>query len=73
LAKVESASSKLQASHAPLCKFWTVFAVINGIRHVVPVIHGPSGCTYSAAADYKMYACEYRGVPFEPDDLHPPG
>jgi hypothetical protein len=68
LAKVESGEfvPKLQASHAPPCKFWTAFAVINGIRHMVPIIHGPSGCTYSAAADYKMYACEYRGVPFEP-------
>jgi nitrogenase molybdenum-iron protein alpha/beta subunit len=40
--------------------------VINGIRHVVPVIHGPKGCTYSVASNYKMGSCEYRGVPFEP-------
>ena len=57
---------KLQASHAPPCKFWTAFQVINGIRHVAPVIHGPKGCTYSVASNYKMGSCEYRGVPFEP-------
>ncbi len=57
---------KLQASHAPPCKFWTAFSVINGIRHTVPVIHGPRGCTYSVAYDFKMTACEYRGVPLEP-------
>ena len=57
---------KLQASHAPPCKFWTAFQVINGIRHMVPVIHGPKGCTYSVASRYKMGGCEYRGVPLEP-------
>ena len=57
---------KLQASHAPPCKFWTAFQVINGIRHMVPVIHGPKGCTYSVAGAYKMRSCEYRGVPLEP-------
>jgi nitrogenase molybdenum-iron protein alpha/beta subunit len=57
---------KLQASHAPPCKFWTAFQVINGIRHVAPVIHGPKGCTYSVASNYKMGSCEYRGVPLEP-------
>ncbi len=57
---------KLQASHAPPCKFWTAFQVINGIRHMAPVIHGPKGCTYSVASSYKMGSCEYRGVPFEP-------
>jgi len=57
---------KLQASHAPPCKFWTAFQVLNGIRHMVPVIHGPKGCTYSVAANYKMRGCEYRGVPLEP-------
>jgi len=57
---------KLQASHAPPCKFWTAFMVINGIRHAVPVIHGPKGCTYSVASAYKMGSCEYRGVPLEP-------
>lgn len=57
---------KLQASHAPPCKFWTAFAVINGIRHTVPVIHGPRGCTYSVASEFKMRSCEYRGVPLEP-------
>jgi nitrogenase molybdenum-iron protein alpha/beta subunit len=57
---------KLQASHAPPCKFWTAFQVVNGIRHVAPVIHGPKGCTYSVASNYKMGSCEYRGVPFEP-------
>ena len=66
--KVESGEMipKLQASHAPPCKFWTAFQVINGIRHVAPVIHGPKGCTYSVASSYKMRGCEYRGVPLEP-------
>ncbi len=40
--------------------------MINGIRHVAPVIHGPKGCTYSVASNYKMRGCEYRGVPLEP-------
>jgi nitrogenase molybdenum-iron protein alpha/beta subunit len=68
LEKVESGEMvpKLQASHAPPCKFWTAFQVINGIRHVAPVIHGPKGCTYSVASAYKMGSCEYRGVPLEP-------
>ena len=57
---------KLQASHAPPCKFWTAYAVINGIRHCVPLIHGPTGCTYSVSSAYKMYACNYKGCPFEP-------
>ncbi|UCH03058.1 MAG: nitrogenase associated protein [Candidatus Bathyarchaeota archaeon] len=57
---------KLQASHAPPCKFWTAFMVINGIRHTVPVIHGPTGCTYSVASAYKLRGCEYRGTPLEP-------
>ena len=68
LDKVESGDMvpKLQASHAPPCKFWTAFQVINGIRHMTPVIHGPKGCTYSVASAYKMRGCEYRGVPLEP-------
>jgi nitrogenase molybdenum-iron protein alpha/beta subunit len=57
---------RLQASHAPPCKFWTAFQVLNGIRHMAPVIHGPKGCTYSVASAYKMGGCEYRGVPLEP-------
>ena len=57
---------KLQASHAPPCKFWTAFQVINGIRHMAPVIHGPKGCTYSVSNAYKLNSCEYRGVPLEP-------
>ncbi|NPV08900.1 MAG: nitrogenase associated protein [Anaerolineae bacterium] len=66
--KVESGEMvpKLQASHAPPCKFWTAFQVLNGIRHMAPVIHGPKGCTYSVASSYKMRGCEYRGVPLEP-------
>jgi nitrogenase molybdenum-iron protein alpha/beta subunit len=68
LEKVEKGEMipKLQASHAPPCKFWTAFQVINGIQHVAPVIHGPKGCTYSVASAYKMGSCEYRGVPLEP-------
>ena len=68
LDKVESGEMvpKLQASHAPPCKFWTAFQIVNGIRHMAPVIHGPKGCTYSVASAYKMGSCEYRGVPLEP-------
>ncbi len=68
LDKVESGEMvpRLQASHAPPCKFWTAFQVLNGIRHMAPVIHGPKGCTYSVGASYKMRGCEYRGVPLEP-------
>jgi nitrogenase molybdenum-iron protein alpha/beta subunit len=68
LEKVEKGEMvpKLQASHAPPCKFWTAFQVVNGIRHMAPVIHGPKGCTYSVASAYKMTSCEYRGVPLEP-------
>jgi nitrogenase molybdenum-iron protein alpha/beta subunit len=57
---------KLQASHAPPCKFWTAYAVINGIKHCVPLIHGPTGCTYSVSSEYKMFACNYKGCPVEP-------
>jgi len=68
LEKVEKGEMipKLQASHAPPCKFWTAFQVLNGIRHMTPVIHGPKGCAYSVASNYKMRGCEYRGVPLEP-------
>lgn len=68
LTKVERGEMipRLQASHAPPCKFWTAFQVLNGIRHMAPVIHGPKGCTYSVASSYKMRGCEYRGVPLEP-------
>ena len=68
VAKVEQGEMipKLQASHAPPCKFWTAFMVVNGIRHMAPVIHGPVGCTYGVANAYKMPSCEYRGVPLEP-------
>jgi nitrogenase molybdenum-iron protein alpha/beta subunit len=68
VAKVEKGElvPRLQASHAPPCKFWTAFQVVNGIRHVAPVIHGPKGCTYSVGANYKLRGCEYRGVPLEP-------
>jgi len=39
VAKVERGEMipKLQASHAPPCKFWTAFMVVNGIRHMAPV------------------------------------
>ena len=45
LNKVESGEmiSKLQASHAPICKFFTSYYVISGIRHVVPLVHGSTG------------------------------
>jgi nitrogenase molybdenum-iron protein alpha/beta subunit len=45
LEKVETGEMipKLQASHAPMCKFFTAYYVISGIRHVVPLVHGPTG------------------------------
>ncbi len=68
LEKVEKGEMipRLQASHAPPCKFWTAYMVVNGIRHMAPVIHGPTGCTYGVANAYKITSCEYRGVPLEP-------
>ncbi len=68
LDKVETGEMipKLQSSHAPPCKFWTAFMVVNGIRHMTPVIHGPTGCTYGVANAYKLTSCEYRGAPLEP-------
>jgi len=68
LEKVEKGEMipKLQASHAPPCKFWTAFMVVNGIRHLTPVIHGPVGCTYGVGSAYRLTSCEYRGVPLEP-------
>jgi nitrogenase molybdenum-iron protein alpha/beta subunit len=49
LEKVETGEMipKLQASHAPMCKFFTAYYVISGIRHVVPLVHGPTGCPLS--------------------------
>ena len=57
---------KLQASHAPPCKFWTAFSVIKGVRNCVPLVHGPTGCTYSVASAYRLSGCNYRGLPVEP-------
>jgi nitrogenase molybdenum-iron protein alpha/beta subunit len=58
---------KLQASHAPMCKFFTAFYVINGIRHVVPLVHGPTGCPlYVSDFVRTRECCEIRGVPLEP-------
>lgn len=58
-------SSRLQASHAPPCKFRTAFSVISGINHVVPIVHGPTGCTYSVR-NVRVEGCLYRGRPYEP-------
>ena len=58
--------AKLQASYTPSCKLWAAFMIVNGIRHVVPLIHGPTGCTYGVANAYKLTNCEYRGVSLEP-------
>jgi nitrogenase molybdenum-iron protein alpha/beta subunit len=46
LNKVETGEmiSRLQASHACLCKFFTAYYVISGIRHLVPLVQGPTGC-----------------------------
>jgi nitrogenase molybdenum-iron protein alpha/beta subunit len=57
---------KLQASHAPPCKFWTAFSVIKGVRNCVPLVHGPTGCTYSVGSAYRLTGCDYRGLPVEP-------
>ena len=54
---------KLQASHAPMCKFFTSFYVINGIRHVVPLVHGPTGCPLWVSDIVRTReCCEFRGV-----------
>ena len=58
-------SSQLQASHAPPCKFQTAAMVISGINNVVPVVHGPRGCTYSIRGG-RVAGCQYRGRPYEP-------
>ncbi len=58
---------KLQASHSPMCKFFTSFYVINGIRHVVPLVHGPTGCPMWVSDFVRTReCCEFRGVPLEP-------
>jgi len=69
LHKVETGEMipKLQASHAPMCKFFTSYYVINGIRHVVPLVHGPTGCPlYMSDIVRTRECCEERGVPLEP-------
>jgi nitrogenase molybdenum-iron protein alpha/beta subunit len=69
LGKVESGEMipKLQASHAPMCKFFTAYYVISGIRHVVPLVHGPTGCPlYVSDFVRTRECCEIRGVPLEP-------
>lgn len=68
MGKVETGEyvPKLQASHAPPCKFWTAFSVIKGVRNCVPLVHGPTGCTYSVASSYRLTGCDYRGLPIEP-------
>lgn len=58
-------SSKLQASHAPPCKFQTAATVISGINNVVPIVHGPRGCTQSLRGG-RIAGCQYRGRPYEP-------
>ena len=58
---------KLQASHSPMCKFFTAYYVISGIRHVVPLVHGPTGCPlYMSDFVRTRECCEIRGVPLEP-------
>jgi nitrogenase molybdenum-iron protein alpha/beta subunit len=69
LGKVESGEMvpKLQASHAPMCKFFTAYYVISGIRHVVPLVHGPTGCPLFVSDFVRTReCCEIRGVPLEP-------
>jgi nitrogenase molybdenum-iron protein alpha/beta subunit len=69
LEKVETGEMipKQQASHAPMCKFMTAFFVLNGIRHCVPIVHGPTGCTLWVSDFIKRgHCCEACGVPLEP-------
>jgi nitrogenase molybdenum-iron protein alpha/beta subunit len=69
LEKVETGEMipRLQASHAPMCKFFTAYYVISGIRHVVPLVHGPTGCPlYMSDFVRTRECCEIRGVPLEP-------
>jgi len=69
LEKVETGEMipRLQASHAPMCKFFTAYYVISGIRHVVPLVHGPTGCPlYISDFVRTRECCEIRGVPLEP-------
>jgi len=69
LDKVETGEMipKLQASHAPMCKFFTSYYVISGIKHVVPLVHGPTGCPlYMSDFVRTRECCETRGVPLEP-------
>ena len=50
-----------------MCKFFTSFYVINGIRHVVPLVHGPTGCPLWVSDFVRTReCCEFRGVPLEP-------
>jgi len=67
LRKVEvgELSSHLQASHAPPCKFQTAAYVMSGINNVVPIVHGPRGCTYMIRG-LRVTGCLYRGRPYEP-------
>jgi nitrogenase molybdenum-iron protein alpha/beta subunit len=58
-------ASKLQASHAPPCKFQTAASVISGINNVVPIVHGPRGCAQSLRGT-RVAGCQYRGRPYEP-------
>lgn len=69
LEKVETGEMipRLQASHAPMCKFFTAYYVMSGIRHVVPLVHGPTGCPlYMSDFVRTRECCEIRGVPLEP-------
>jgi len=69
LEKVETGEMipKFQASHAPMGKFMTAFFVLNGIRHCVPLVHAPTGCTLQMSEWVRrMDCCERRGVPLEP-------
>ena len=69
LEKVEKGEMvpKMQASHAPMCKFMTAFFVLNGIRHCVPLVHAPTGCAAQVSEWIRRGdCCEHRGVPLEP-------
>jgi nitrogenase molybdenum-iron protein alpha/beta subunit len=49
-----------------MCKFFTAYYVISGIRHVVPLVHGPTGCPVYMSDDVRTRCCETRGMPLEP-------
>lgn len=51
----------------PCINFLLHTYVISGIRHVVPLVHGPTGCPlYMSDFVSTREYCEIRGIPLEP-------